>query len=153
MISIVAVLKPKIQVVAVLQPRKINITAVLKTILLGGGSLTENLEVEFVAQEDIPQYSVVTIDGFVGDSDNLVHKNKILGIANDLTPQGQTGIATVEGEIENLLWTWNVNDNLYLNGINLSSIPPAGSARFSKIIGRALTATKILIELEESIQL
>lgn len=144
MIQVIAILKPKIEIVVSLKP-KIQVTATLLNINIS----IEDQDVEFIAQENIAAYDVVTIDGFKARSANASHRSKVLGISRTAVNTGFTGIAINEGEISNPAWAWTINQNLFLNGVGqLSATPP--SSAFSQIIGRATGANSVLVELEES---
>lgn len=142
MISVVVTLKPKLSVVATLKP-KISVIATLRNL-----TIAEDQVVEYIAQDNIPIYTVVTIDGLRANSSTVGHSPKVLGISRTATAPTFTGEAIVEGEINNPAWTWSVGQNIYLNGTSLSATPP--STGFSKVIGRALGTTTLLVELEES---
>lgn len=140
-------LKPKIKVVASLKP-KLKLLIRLPNTTIGSGNMPN---VEFVASENILKYDLVTVDGFVADSNNLTHANKVLGMAVADTNTGFTGEAITYGEVVNPAWTWVIGDILFLNGTSLSTTPP--SVGFSQEIAKALTPTSILIDLNEAIKL
>lgn len=143
MIQVIATLKPKIQISVNLKPK------ILVTATLLGITIETDQDVEFIAQENIAAFDVVTIDGFKARSANASHRSKVLGISRTAVNTGFTGIAINEGEISNPAWAWTISQNLFLNGVGqLSATPP--SSAFSQIIGRATGANKMLVELEES---
>lgn len=142
MISVVVTLKPKLSVVATLKP-KISVIATLRNL-----TLAEDQVVEYIAQDNIPIYTVVTMDGLRANSATVGHSPKVLGISRTTTAATFTGEAITEGEIHNPAWAWTLGQNIYLNGTSLSATPP--STGFSKVIGRALGTTTLLVELEES---
>lgn len=106
---------------------------------------------EFNASENVPAFSVVTSDGYIANSNNIVHKNKLIGINKEAVNLGFVGNATVTGEISNPAWSWVPGDKLYLNGVTISTIAPA--VGFSVQIGTASKSDTIVVLLQPSILL
>jgi hypothetical protein len=137
-------LKPKISLKALLKP-KISLKLTLPNLQIIGNVSTA----EYVATEDITAFDLVTVNGAKADSNNLTHRNKVLGMSTTTTLTGFTGNCVTYGEVINPAWTWVIGDILYLNGLVLSTTPPI--IGFSQEIAKALTPTIILIDLNEAI--
>src|SRR5947208_8144271 len=86
------------------------------------GEAGSGAAITVVASADIPAFSVITINGQRADSSNLAHITKVMGITKAAVLTGFPVEVATEGEIENVSWTWNVGDVLYLNGTALSIV-------------------------------
>lgn len=115
------------------------------------GSGSEANVASLVGAEDISAYDVVTATGYVADSTNPFHKNIVMGVARESILTGFSGEVVLEGYIQNVGWSWAKGDVLYLNGKVLSVTPPTSG--FRAIIGVALSATEINVNISESILL
>lgn len=110
------------------------------------------VEVPFVAGENIPQYAPVTADGFVADTTNPNHFNRLIGIARESVLTGNTGMATLAGDVTNPLWSFVPGDKLFLDVGAISTTPLADtSPGFSQIIGTATYPTKICVDIKQAI--
>lgn len=123
--------------------------------MLDGSNLTNITStpqfVTFIAQQGIDIYDVVTSNGLVASSGNIVHRNKIIGIANIATPDRFSGTVINTGLMFNPLWTWIPGDRIYLNNSTLSTITP--TTGFLQFIGTAVAGDKIDIQLGPAILL
>ncbi len=119
--------------------------------IAGTNSRPTALRSGIVAINSITAFTVITSTGTPADSTNVFHKNKIAGIATDDCLPGFVCNAIDQGEIENPAWGWTRGDIIYLNGTNLSTIMP--STGFRVVIGQAISTTKILVGISESILL
>ena len=113
--------------------------------------LTEDTMAEYVATEDITIYQVITSNGKVANSNTLNHRSKVIGISKTTTVTGFTGQVQIGGVIENPGWALTPYENVFLNGTAVSNTPPATG--FTQRIGKALSATKIIIDIDEPITL
>lgn len=111
------------------------------------GSLVTN----FIAQEAITAYKVVTANGFQANSLNLLHRGKIIGIAISSVANGFGGTTVAIGEITNPAWVWVIGDIIYLNGTSLSTTPP--STGFIQPIGVVTASNRIDVQLKQSVLL
>lgn len=111
---------------------------------------TDAIITEILAAEDIHQYSLVTSDGYVADSSNVLHRDKIVGIALESFNNGFVGKVQVYGELYEPSWTWTLGA-VFLNSTSLSQTPP--TTGFVQVIGRSKTSEIMLVKLEESILL
>lgn len=139
-------LKPKITLKAQLKP-KISLKLTLPKV-----EIVSNVSnAEYVATADILAFQLVTVNGEVADSNNLAHRNKVLGMSTTNTLNGFTGNAVTYGEVTNPAWTWNVGDIIFLDGTNLLTNPP--NTGWVQEIGKATQPDTILIDLNEGILL
>ena len=125
--------------------------SVLEARQIGGMVVSKSLKISLVATADIPAFSAATATGKPADSNNVFHKNIVIGITRAEIANGFSGYAVIDGEIDNPAWTWTAGNVIYLNGTTLSTIAP--STGFRVIVGTAVTATKIDVGIRESILL
>lgn len=111
----------------------------------------ESIITTIVAREPILKYSVVTISGYKADSSNLEHLNKIVGVAIEDIEKDKSGKVLVSGKVVNTAWDFQPNALLYLNGSEISIIPPIDG--FLCQIGKAITTNTILVKIETCIKL
>jgi hypothetical protein len=119
----------------------------------------ETWELSPVAQVRVPVqaianlaiYDPVTTTGDLANSATVGHYGKVLGIATVATLIGFIADVIIEGEIENLAWSWTPGSKIFLNGTTLSTTPP--SSGFSQMIAIAKTATKIVIQPKHAVLL
>jgi hypothetical protein len=120
--------------------------AVWKSITDSSGSIpvASNTFV-FTAAENIPAYAPVTTSGLIPSSSNISHAPLIAGIAIAATNSGNSGNYQFAGVIANASWSLSVGP-VYLNGSSISNTPPASG--IVKIIGRAISATRIIVDVD-----
>jgi len=113
--------------------------------------VAESIVINIVNTEaiPIPIYSCVTSDGKIGDSDNVTHSHKVIGISIETIAVGASGKVIVYGLLSNVSWTWS-NGDIFLNGTALSQTSPDITG-FSKSVGKAQSENKMIVNLEESI--
>lgn len=110
------------------------------------------VEVNFVAQEDISQFDVVTSKGFRADTADYNTRDSIIGFAKTSVLNGFSGKATGFGEITNPAWTWLRGDKIFLNGLGtVANAPP--SSTYSVQLGTATTPNTINVNINPSILL
>jgi hypothetical protein len=107
--------------------------------------------VSVVAQENLVKYDVVTGDGKKADSGNLLHRNKLVGLATQNILSGFSGEVQCGGSLQNPAWTWTTGDRIYLNGTTLSTTAP--DSGFLTQVGVAVGSDTINIEIQPSILL
>jgi hypothetical protein len=107
--------------------------------------------VSVVAGEALAKYDVVTGDGKKADSGNLLHRNKLVGLATQNILSGFSGEVQCGGSLQNPAWTWVVGDRIYLNGTTLSTTAP--DSGFLTQVGVAVGSDTINIEIQPSILL
>jgi hypothetical protein len=105
--------------------------------------------ISIVATVNIPAYSVVTSSGVSADSGNPGFRGKIIGVNPIAILAGFSGPVTEAGEVQNLGWSWNSGDVVFLNGTSLSTTSPGTG--FSQKIGTAKNASTLVIELGEPV--
>lgn len=118
----------------------------------GSGTSSGNLKtiVRVTATETIAKYDVVTTDGKVADSTNVLHKDKILGIAIEDIAIGVVGEVQISGELTEVTWAWTAY-SLFLNGTALSeTVPTSGFLNYVALIKAPQI---IVVNIEESILL
>ena len=118
--------------------------------VVGGGSSTTLTQVITVTAT-ISQGQVVNSDGSKGDSTATTKRNKAIGIADANITSGFSGNIITDGVITYGSWSWTAGDILYLNGTSLSTTAP--STGFVQKIGRAISSTKVEVEIGEAILL
>lgn len=118
---------------------------------VGGWELRLLEQIEFLATEDIPAFSLATAHGKIADSNNLLHFNKVIGMTIIDIANGAIGYATVDGEITNLSWAWSPGSKFFLNGTTISLTAP--SSGFSQMVAIARNPNIIIMKLGEAILL
>jgi hypothetical protein len=120
----------------------------LDAVSSGGGST----EVNFVAQENIAQYDVVTSKGYRADTADYQTRNIIIGFATTAVLNGFPGKAIGVGEVKNPAWTWIKGDKIFLNGLgSVSTSPPVST--YSVLLGTATASTIVDANVQPSILL
>lgn len=117
----------------------------------GGWELRLLEQIEFLATEFIPAFSLATANGKVADSNNIAHFNKVIGITLVDVNNGAIGYATVDGEVTSIAWAWSPGSKLFLNGATISLSPP--SSGFSQMVAVARNANIIVMKLGEAVLL
>jgi hypothetical protein len=97
-------------------------------------------------------HRVVTMDGNYASKDNSADKFSILGVTQGAVSSGHTTTATTFGAITEPTWTWTPGLPVFLgtNGLLTQTAPTTG---FRIIIGRAITATTMFVDISEPIVL
>ena len=111
----------------------------------------ESVITTIVAREPILKYSFVTISGYKADSSNLEHLNKIVGVAIEDIEKDKSGKVLVSGKVVNANWNFQPNTLLYLNGSEISIVPP--NSGFICQIGKVINSNTILVKIENCIKL
>ena len=111
----------------------------------------ESIITTIVAREPILKYSFVTISGYKADSSNLEHLNKIVGVAIEDIEKDKSGKVLVSGKVVNANWNFQPNTLLYLNGSEISIVPP--NSGFICQIGKVINSNTILVKIENCIKL
>ena len=104
---------------------------------------------EIVFNENVSKLKVITVDGLKADSNNLVQHNKVLGINKSAVNQNFSEKVYFSGELFDTDIIYPIGTNLFLNGENISNIPP--QTGFNQYIGKVIKTNTILIEIEQSI--
>lgn len=113
------------------------------------GPLSVIEEVNVVATEDIAAFLPVIASGKVADSNNSLHRTKVVGISRNSVLTGFVANVQFSGEIQNSLWNWTVGDVIFIRGKLLSNIVPTISeSLWCQQIGVATRSNTIVIELK-----
>lgn len=110
--------------------------------------------VTYTASVALSGNRVVCLNGsgelIYGDSATVTHAHKILGITTGAVSSGATGTVQTTGEMTEAGWSWMVGSPVYLstNGTLSHTAPSSG---FVLVIGFALTATKVFIDIKQPI--
>lgn len=108
--------------------------------------------IDVVAAEDLPAFTVVTVDGHVADSSNFAHIGRVVGLTLADIATGFSGSVKMEGEMTNPAWSFTPNSKLFLgSGGGLSSIAPATG--FAQVIAVAQSDQTIIIQIGDPILL
>jgi hypothetical protein len=107
--------------------------------------------ITMAAVDMLPQYSVATVTGKLGDSSSLAFYGKVIGVAQTTISPGFSGEIQVFGLIVNPLWTWTPGAAVFLNGSSLSQTAP--SAGFLQQIGIAKNSQTLFIDVTAPILL
>lgn len=106
----------------------------------------DNSMLSIVASENILAFQPVTSNGEVANSNNLFHRNRVVGLAKENINNSFSGRVQSEGTITNPAWSWN-KVPIYINGDGiLSETPP--SSGWSQTIGIAYKPDTITIEID-----
>lgn len=118
---------------------------------MGGWELRLPEQIEFLATENIPAFSLATAHGKIANSNNLLHFNKVIGMVVEDIANGTIGYATVDGEVINTLWAWSPGSKFFLNGTTISLTNP--SSGFSQMVAVARNSNIIIMKLGEAVLL
>lgn len=117
----------------------------------GGWELRIPEQIEFLAAEFIPAFSLVTANGRIANSSTPAHFNQVIGMTIVDTANGARGEATVDGEIVNNSWSWSPSSKLFLNGSTVSLSAP--SSGFSQLVAVARNNQIIIMKIAQAILL
>lgn len=113
---------------------------------------THNHLISVVASVAIGGHRVITMSGEYADCDNPAHGSAIAGVTLQAVSAGQPLDAQYLGEMEELSWHWTLNQPVYLGTLGqLTQIPPETGILIE--IGRPITATKLLIDIQPTLYL
>jgi len=103
------------------------------------------------AKEDFLAGDLISINGYHPDSNDITFRNRIAGIVLEDIQTGHTAKIATSGLVENINWSFTPNSILFLNVKSISQTAP--TVGFIQEIGRAITNTKILIDIKQAIML
>lgn len=114
------------------------------------------LKVDFTAGEIISALKLVyvSVDGkaYIADSEDTFDKSLVVGVAVNAAPLNSPVSVILSGILQDNSWSWAANELLFLNSLGtITNVPPIIGYRTK--VGKALTANKILVEIEEPIEL
>ena len=109
----------------------------------------ESVITKIEAKENLPIYTVVTIDGYIADSTDITQINKILGITTEATNTGLACKILTFGYIQNLNWNFLQETKLFLNGTMIDVIP--SNIGFVQEIGSVFNVNTLYFNLQRSI--
>lgn len=118
------------------------------------GSSSDTPTVSYVASISLGGHRVVVLDStpeaLYADNQIDAHGDKILGITTGAASQGATTTVQISGQMIESSWAWTPGLPLWLiTAGQISHIAP--TTGFLAKIGFAITATKIMIEIEDPI--
>lgn len=104
----------------------------------------------------ISGHSVVACDSagelVAADATNPAHRGAVLGVVADAYSPGDDAVVQTGFVLEHSGWAWAPGPVLVGLSGQLAQAPPAG-ALFSQVIGQALSATRVLIDINPPITL
>lgn len=125
-----------------------KVDVILNNTVSGGSG---NTFAEIVMNEDIEAFKVVLGNGYKANSNNIGHRNRVVGVTVESINNTFSGNYAYTGTIQNSLWNWIVGEKVFLNGENLSQTAP--NTGFVISLGKATKTNEILIEISDSILL
>jgi len=110
-------------------------------------------ELEFIAQENISPFNIVTTDGFRANHTIVSHMTKILGFATSAVSTGFQGKAIGTGStVVNGAWSYPVGTHVYLSTFGtFTTIKPITG--FVVLLGSFISSNKLYIEIGTPIRL
>ena len=112
---------------------------------------SESIILTIVANESIPQFQLMTSTGYIADSSNLAHINRVSGISINAITQNTSGEVLAYGKITNTNWNFTTGNILFLNGTAISETAPTSG--FICQIGKVVNSNTILIDIKDCIKL
>lgn len=107
-------------------------------------------EIEIEAKENIAIHKVVTINGYVANSNNVLHKNIICGVSISSVNTGFAVKIKTFGLVIGMSGL-SANGIIYLNGTSLSHSNP--TIGFLSVIGTAKSSDSMFVNIKQSILL
>lgn len=115
-----------------------------------------NLKLQFEAGESISALKVVRVDIngkiYVANNEGTYEQALATGVALTSGTVGSMADVLIIGVLKDLSWSWPVNTLLFLN-VNGSIVSTAPTLGYSVRLGKSLTPTSILIDVQEPIGL
>ncbi|WP_212646591.1 hypothetical protein [Delftia sp. PE138] len=109
-----------------------------------------------VGPQAISGHSVVACNAqgelIAADATNPAHRGAVLGVVADAYSPGDDAVVQTGFVLEHSGWAWAPGPVLVGLSGQLAQAPPAG-ALFSQVIGQALSATRVLIDINPPITL
>lgn len=100
------------------------------------------------ASTNVPAFAPILSTGIVADSNNITHRHKVVGISISAAMATFNISVQFGGMVINPAWAWTAGQKIYINGSSLNNVAP--STGWSMSVGKALSATKILVNLQQS---
>jgi hypothetical protein len=113
---------------------------------------TSALFLSIIANEDLPAFIPVTLNGKRADSSLLSQVDATCqGISSFEVLTNNAGLFQASGVIINPLWNWTVNQSVFMNGNTLSQIRP--STGFLQRVGIAKRSDTLILKISDPIRL
>lgn len=104
--------------------------------------------------ENIEGFQPVIASGYAADSNNLSHRQRVVGIAVNAISSNFSGLVQYSGELANPLWNFQKGDPIFINQKQLSNVAPTDqNSVWYQRVGTAIRPDTILIELQDSVLL
>lgn len=110
-----------------------------------------SVETDITFNTSVSAYKVVTSTGYQADSNNLAHRDKVIGFTFESVGSGFSTKIKTSGEISNPSWSFNAGDIIFLNGTDISTSAP--STGFSQELGSFINSNTLIINIKPSILL
>jgi hypothetical protein len=130
------------------------VTQALTLDIESGGIVAANIDTSLVAGESISALRCITTDGngqAVYATPDTLANAVVIGISTTAGSSGDTITVKTTGELSDASWNWT-KGAIYLgaNGVLTQTAPSGGSIVVH--VAKAITATKILIDIDTIIQ-
>ena len=112
---------------------------------------------ELIASAALSGHQVIAADGngqaAYASADDLADVLRVVGVSTHAAALGASILVETNDVLEHGAWAWTPGDVVFLgiNGAIVSAVPPG--AAFSQVVGRALSATRILVGIQPPIVL
>ena len=124
----------------------------LAGVLAVGGDTVTTAAINITATTAIGSHRVITMQGQYADCTNPDHGSSIAGISLQAVVDGDVVQAQPGGEIYESGWDWIVGQPVYLGTLGqLTQTPPVAGILVE--IGRPITATRLLVDIQPTIYL
>jgi hypothetical protein len=97
------------------------------------------------ASETIPAFVPITVDGYRGNSSNIDHFGKIIGVTMVPAESGSEVLICSHGSITNPNWNWTKKGPSFVNGMDISDMSPDNG--WSQAIGIIDSAKSLYVHL------
>lgn len=149
MTIIARIMRPIIRTQIVRKQIRIAITSGLRAAsnIASGSSLL----IDYITSVNVNKFDPITADGKICDSNNIAHREKMIGLATETIASAHGSKVWGNGQIQNSVWSWTVGAIIFLVGTSLSMSPPNSSnSIYSLIVGRAIKTDTIDLQIQQS---
>lgn len=108
---------------------------------------------DLVARTELEAYKMVSLEGVLADNSRNINLYSATGIILQNKNFNELARLQLSGVVENPLWNFTPKRNLFLLNNSISETPVNQNSKFIQKIGFSLSPTKILISMQQPIQI
>ncbi|MGL6342708.1 MAG: hypothetical protein ACRC80_26660 [Waterburya sp.] len=134
-------------------PRPILIQPFATTTINNFGNSSQFLTTSYTSNSVLNAYEVVALVNnslVLASADNILHSDLVVGLARTPVGIGSSVEVVTQGLITNIAWNWSQGENLFLGLDGEIVTLPDFNVGFLLPLGRAVSPTTIILEIDEA---